>query len=1131
MSSSTFCSPKIYAQDIVPLPRYKTYRQDSLFYGLTNDLIQGKKDIDIRKAEELYRLKPNDPAVSSLLSNIYSARRQNEKNELLNRDYGEKSMKYAEIAYRQNPSNKEYVSRYYGMLLISNDADRQNKLDEVIESIYQLYPDNSYFALERAKSLVLKNYKDGFKEAMSILDKIANKNTNRDELLNIISYYKTLDTEKKHKKEVESRIRSIYEQHSEDNDFINEYLNTLYSYQDHKECLKVIKKALKDSDDPNIYKTLLPVIYSEMKDHKKMMKSLYDLIGDTAITNKERCVLISDITQRLSLLTDKDKDDIVSALYNEYPKDQDVIFFYTNDLMNKGKNEEALSLLNEHASEISPEKKKEFITLAMDASEQSDNIDGVIALADKAIKDYPHYGMFYFRKALALAIQKREKEALDTIMLGLKQLKDEEDEENEGSYNILCSLAGDIYSQLGEIDKAEKYYQLAYDSDESDPDFLNNYAYFLAENDRDLPRALEMIQQAIDMDADDYNMLDTEATILIKLKKFTQAADIMQRVIENTENPSVTNYLHYAQALDGKGDFDKATRIWMNVLNFANTTPTEKNLKLLDEAKKHVNSDYIESLIKKQPDKLGLYEALLFVKTTPALNPELEQDSDKVMKECVEIAKKIDRLDNKDEYPSLLIEMLLNNKEYDEAISLTDQKIKKNPVLYKLLTPGKAIALLLKNNTEEAAETITKYLVSTDSPDKRAVEAFLQIMGKLKDEGKKDIFRKLFDKVLTAHPKDEALNTAYIELLIGMSDYDDIVRHIESLQKIIGKNNPKCQTMLFETAAYFKKDDAAIKEFQKLTRLERNPQKIFEILGETENKYRSLIMNTDFYIKLGKIYSDAYPNEMISTALYSGFLQMKDNDKAISFLKDCLKKAPEHNRGYIYWELMKIYSQQTPPDLDQIIETALKAEKEHVANQEIYSMLIGAYFTDGKTDKALDKINEVIADSEAMGKNAEFLSEMYGMKGDILSESDTKQAIKCYEKAFELNPQNINFQNNYAYFLAKTDQKLEFALSLIKRLNSGINPNPVTIDTEAYVLYKLKRYDEAKELEEKAIKLSLESEYQYLDFMGDIQLASGNRKEAVAYWNKAVELLKKRHEDEKAKEIEQKIQKHSQSPK
>lgn len=94
--------------------------------------------------------------------------------------------------------------------------------------------------------------------------------------------------------------------------------------------------------------------------------------------------------------------------------------------------------------------------------------------------------------------------------------------------NIVTGLAG-IYSEADMPAKAEDYYREAVRLEPQGPGRLNNLAWFLIDNDRNIPEGLELIDKALEIAPDNYLFLDTKGWGLYKQGKFEEAFKILEK--------------------------------------------------------------------------------------------------------------------------------------------------------------------------------------------------------------------------------------------------------------------------------------------------------------------------------------------------------------------------------------------------------------------------------------------------------------------------------------------------------------------------------------------------------------------------------------------------------------------------
>ena len=128
----------------------------------------------------------------------------------------------------------------------------------------------------------------------------------------------------------------------------------------------------------------------------------------------------------------------------------------------------------------------------------------------------------------------------------------------------------------------------------------------------------------------------------------------------------------------------------------------------------------------------------------------------------------------------------------------------------------------------------------------------------------------------------------------------------------------------------------------------------------------------------------------------------------------------------------------------------------------------------------------------------------------ILAESHHKlgyheQSDEYFEKALNIDPNNVSALNNYAYYLTERGEKLNKALVLIMKANELHAQNPSFLDTWAWVHYKRGEYHEALDKIEKALKFGGDQSPVIQEHYGDILQKLGYYSEALAAYNAALD--------------------------
>ena len=110
---------------------------------------------------------------------------------------------------------------------------------------------------------------------------------------------------------------------------------------------------------------------------------------------------------------------------------------------------------------------------------------------------------------------------------------------------------------------------------------------------------------------------------------------------------------------------------------------------------------------------------------------------------------------------------------------------------------------------------------------------------------------------------------------------------------------------------------------------------------------------------------------------------------------------------------------------------------------------------------------------------------------------------KAYDKALALIPDDATTLNNYAYYLSVRGEQLEKAERMSKRSNELAPGQPSYQDTYAWVLFRSKKFVEARTWMEKAIAGSPDPDGELLEHHADILFELGETAAALEQWKLA----------------------------
>jgi len=126
-----------------------------------------------------------------------------------------------------------------------------------------------------------------------------------------------------------------------------------------------------------------------------------------------------------------------------------------------------------------------------------------------------------------------------------------------------------------------------------------------------------------------------------------------------------------------------------------------------------------------------------------------------------------------------------------------------------------------------------------------------------------------------------------------------------------------------------------------------------------------------------------------------------------------------------------------------------------------------------------------------------------------LSERDDK-ATSTLEKALQLRPRDVGFNNDVAYGWINQGIRLEEAERMIRYSVSQSPRNRAYLDTYGWLLYKKGEFKDAKKWLDRSLGNTKEADPVVLDHVGDTSWRLGLKKEAINYWTASREALAKR---------------------
>lgn len=248
---------------------------------------------------------------------------------------------------------------------------------------------------------------------------------------------------------------------------------------------------------------------------------------------------------------------------------------------------------------------------------------------------------------------------------------------------------------------------------------------------------------------------------------------------------------------------------------------------------------------------------------------------------------------------------------------------------------------------------------------------------------------------------------------------------------------------------------------------------------------------------------EQHPHEVDIHDLYSAYFAAIENFVAAAEQSKYATDIDPSNENR-WRSLMSLYGQCENYDI--VIQEGLNALNYHPQSVMLTFYLALNYTTANKYDKAFEYYNKALALTDK--NDAMMRSKILCSMGDThyqMQQADS--AFVYYDQALALDPGNLLALNNCAYYLACEDRDLERAERMSAITVKEEPENDTSLDTYAWILFKMKRYNDAKYYIDEALKFSDNPSAELYHHAGDIYFfANGDAEASIPLWEKALKM-------------------------
>jgi tetratricopeptide (TPR) repeat protein len=340
-------------------------------------------------------------------------------------------------------------------------------------------------------------------------------------------------------------------------------------YNNNKEssrAMEVYSKLMeKDPGNPDTQMSLCNFLI-EQKNYDELIILLSKIILNTDISRDDKIRLFSGMIENNDLITAKGNELQMDCMIMEAAyKDDDLVLLLRPELMAARK---MLPLAAERLEVIITERPENYYAWEKLL---------FVYLEEKDYKKLQEKGELCatkfnrsFTAKLLYASAATENKQYDIALEELRKANILAGDDSAMITQVL-SLKADVYYRKKDYENAFKTFEEALKRNPEDLTVLNNYAYYLAEQNIRLKDAEVMAKKVIEKEKENTTFMDTYGWVLYKRGKINEAARIMEAVIKSGREADAAWYEHYGYILRKKNNCAEAVNNWNIALKIDST--------------------------------------------------------------------------------------------------------------------------------------------------------------------------------------------------------------------------------------------------------------------------------------------------------------------------------------------------------------------------------------------------------------------------------------------------------------------------------------------------------------------------------------------------------------------------------
>ena len=317
-------------------------------------------------------------------------------------------------------------------------------------------------------------------------------------------------------------------------------------------------------------------------------KELYQQQLDTLLLNKKvtsdtKISVMRQVIAENEQSSAKDSTQVIELFDRMMKQDMDdpqIPMLYSQYLLSKNMEQEAVPVL-EQVVDLDPTNKAARLML-VSAAVKKEDYKQIIKVCEPGIEATPDALELYYYLAIAYHQAEQGDSVLSVCNRALEHITPDTRKEVISDF---YSIMGDIYHTKKQMTEAYAAYDSALVYNPSNIGALNNYAYYLSVERRDLDKAEEMSYKTVKAEPNNSTYLDTYAWILFEKGNYAEARIYIDNAMKNDGEKSDVIVEHCGDIYFMTGDVEGALKYWKKALEMGSES---KMLKQKIEKKKYI---------------------------------------------------------------------------------------------------------------------------------------------------------------------------------------------------------------------------------------------------------------------------------------------------------------------------------------------------------------------------------------------------------------------------------------------------------------------------------------------------------------------------------------------------------------